>query len=84
MFSESDLIIIVLTFLLSFISERVGSQEYHYENKIVIVYDKYQCPVYCGVNHNHYVYYNKEITGDYRMYINQTDLGKKIKKNNKK
>ena len=81
---ELGLIFLGLAFLIEFISERVGPQEYYYKEEIVVVYDKYQCPIGCGIKHNHYVYYDKNITGNYRIYINQGDLDKKNKKNSKK
>ena len=84
MISESDLIILVFAFLFGFISERIGPQKYHYNDEIVVVYDKYQCPTHCAVNHSHYVYYDKNITKNDKMYINKCDLGTKIKKNKKK
>ncbi len=84
MISESDLIILVFAFLFGFISENIGPQKYHYNDEIVVVYDKYQCPTYCAVKHAHYVHYDKNITKNDKMHINKCDLGTKIKKNHKK
>ena len=48
----------------------------------MVVYEKYQCPTYCKINHSHYVYYESETDG---MVINKSELGKKIReKKNKK
>ena len=41
---------------------------------------KYQCPTHCGVNHPHLVYYDREITGDYFMYIDKSKLKEKYNK----
>ena len=61
-------------------SDKVKPKEYYYENRIVTVYKKYQCPKYCQTNHFHYVYYDSETNG---MTINKSNLGKKIKKRKK-
>ena len=53
-----------------------GPQEYYYQNEIVIVNKKYQCPTYCGVNHHHFVYYYSETDG---MLIDKAKLGEKYK-----
>ena len=44
---------------------------------------KYQCPTYCGVNHNHSAYFKSETNG---MVIDKNLLGNKVKskKNRKK
>ena len=77
MISESDLIILVLAFLLGFINENMGPQLYHYENRVVNVYKKYQCPKHCKINHPHFVYYNSLTNG---IVIDKNTLGNKIKK----
>ena len=79
MISQSDLIMVVLAFLIGYIDDVVGPQPHPYKNQIVIVDKKYQCPSYCGVNHNHSVYY--EGNG---MTIDKTKLGKRVKKKNGK
>ena len=66
------LIVIGIAFLIGFVSDRIGPQEYYYENRIVTVYKKYQCPKYCDVDHNHYVYYRSDING---MTIDKNKLG---------
>ena len=88
MFTESDLIILVFAFLFGFISERTGPQTYEYKDGFVVIDNRYQCPTYCAVNHNHFVQFKKSGPGfdekNNKMYINKDDLGAKIKKNNKK
>ena len=83
MITESDLIMLVLACLIGYIDDINSPQAYHYENQIVMVDKKYQCPTYCGVNHNHYVYFEGVSSG---MIIDKNQLGDryKIKKINKK
>jgi hypothetical protein len=76
MISESDLIAVVLAFLIGYIDDINSPKPYNYENQIVIVDKKYQCPTYCGVNHNHSVYYNSLTNG---MVIDKNQLGERIK-----
>jgi hypothetical protein len=73
----------VLAYLIGYIDDITGPQPYHYKNQIVIVDKKYQCPVYCEVNHHHSVYFNG---GFSQMVIDKNQLGKKVKekKTNKK
>ena len=68
---------------IGYIDDITGPQTYYYGNEIVIVYEKYQCPKYCEVNHSHYVYYNSLTNG---MVIDKNHLGEKFKtkKNHKK
>ncbi len=84
MISESDLIILVFAFLLGFISDSIGPQTYEYNDGFIVIDSKYQCPIHCAVNHNHSAHYDKNITKNHKMYVNQNDLGKKIKKNKRK
>ena len=55
MISQSDLIMIILAFLIGYVDDAVGPKEYYHEGEVVVVYEKYQCPSYCGVKHAHYV-----------------------------
>ena len=72
-----DWVGIIFVLLLGYIDDFFGPQLYHYEDEIVNVYKKYQCPKNCGVIHPHYVYYNSYING---MVIEKSLLGKKVKK----
>ena len=81
MISQADLIMIALAFLLGYVDDAFGPQAHHYEGRIVIVDKKYQCPSYCGVNHNHSVYYAPESNG---MIIEKSQLGDKYKEPKKK
>lgn len=76
MISQSDLIMVVLAFSIGYIDDVTGPQTHYYENKIVIVDKKYQCPKHCAVHHNHSVYYSPESQG---MIIDKEKLGKKYK-----
>ena len=77
MISQSDLIMLGIAFLIGYLDDIYGPQAYHYEDGIVIVDRKYQCPGYCGVNHSHSVYY-EDSTG-VSMTIDKSKLGKKFK-----
>ena len=77
MLSQSDLIMLGIAFLIGYLDDLYGPQAYHYEDEIVIVDKKYQCPTYCGVNHNHSVYFNSHTNG---IVIDKSLLGKKINK----
>ena len=73
---NGDLILIALCFVVGYINDNTGPKPYHYENQIVIVDKKYQCPTYCGLNHKHHVYFEGE---KYQMVIDKSKLGKKVK-----
>ena len=68
------LIIIVIACLIGIGNEKTKPKEYYYENRIVTVYKKYQCPTYCEVDHPHFAHLdtyncgNKEYCWHY-MYI---------------
>ncbi len=75
MISQSDLIMVALAFTIGYIDDVTGPQPYHYQDTIVIVDKKYQCPKYCAIHHHHSVYF--EGPG---MNIDKNQLGKKVKK----
>ena len=72
-----DWVGIVLFVLLGYLDDLILPKYYFYEDTIVGVYKKYQCPTHCAVNHPHLAYYDREITGYYHMYIDKSKLGKK-------
>jgi len=77
-----DWVLIILAFVIGYIDDITGPQQYNYEDKIVNVYEKYQCPKYCDAYHPHFVYYNSSTNG---IVIEKSLLGEKIKrKKNKK
>ena len=78
------IITIGIAFLIGFINDRVGPQEYYYKNSIVNVYGKYQCPKWCDINHHHYVHYDSTLVQNGGMVIDKSSLGKKYKPPNKK
>ena len=73
------LIIIGIAVVVGFVSDRTGPQEYYYENRIVTVYKKYQCPTYCEANHFHYVYFDSTIVEEGQMCIDKDKLGERYK-----
>ena len=73
------IIVIAIVSLIGFINDKTKPKEYHYENRIVTVYKKYQCPKYCQVDHFHYVYFDSLLVGHDRMCIDKSKLGKKFK-----
>ena len=75
---------IALAFLIGWIDDYNKPKAYHYENEIVILYDKYQCPTYCGVDHHHFAYYEGETTGKVVEKAKLGDRYKPPKKNKKK
>ena len=72
------LILIGIFSVIGFVNEKTKPQEYYYENGIVTVYKKYQCPTYCEVDHIHYVYYDSTIVGHGNMCIDKDKLGKRL------
>ena len=78
------IIIIGIAFIIGFVSDKVKPTEYYYENRIVTVYKKYQCPKYCQVNHFHYVYFDSIVVESGQMLIDKEKLGKEYKKDDRK
>jgi len=68
------LIVLGVAILIGLVDEKTKPKEYYYENRIVTVYKKYQCPTYCEVDHFHYVYFDSTLKG---MYINKSKIGKR-------
>ena len=81
-----DWVSIILALLLGYVDDLILPKYYFYEDTIVGVYKKYQCPTHCGANHHHLAYYDREITGNHLMYVDKSKLGKKYqpKKSRKK
>ena len=78
------LIIIGILSVIGFVNDKTKPQEYYYENRIVTVYKKYQCPIYCEVDHFHYVYFDSLMVNHGNMCIDKDKLGKKLGKNSSK
>ena len=74
------LIVIGVLSLIGFVNEKTKPREYHYENRIVTVYKKYQCPIHCEVDHFHYVYFDSLIVGPGQILIDKKKLGEEYKK----
>ena len=77
------IITIGIAFLIGFINDKTKPQEYYYENRIVTVYKKYQCPKYCQVDHFHYVYFDSLMVGKHNMCIDKEKLGERYKETDK-
>ena len=75
-----DWVGIVLFVLLGYLDDLILPQYYFYEDTIVGVYKKYQCPTHCGADHHHLVYYDKEITGDIGICIDKSKLKERYTK----
>ena len=73
------LIIIGVASLIGIVNDKTKPTEYYYENRIVTVYKKYQCPVYCEADHFHYVYFDSLLVGHDGMCIDKEKLGEKHK-----
>ena len=78
------IIIIGIAFTIGFISDATKPKEYYYEDRIVTVYKKYQCPEYCQVNHFHYVYFDSLIVEPGQMLIDKEKIGEEYKKDDRK
>ena len=74
------LIILVIACLIGIGNEKTKPKEYYYENRIVTVYKKYQCPTYCDVDHFHYVYFDSLMVNKGGMCIDKEKLGERYKK----
>ena len=73
------IIIIVIAFTIGFVSDKIEPKEYYYEDRIVTVYKKYQCPKYCEVRHFHYVYFEEMMNEKDKMCIDRNKLGEEYK-----
>ena len=73
------IIVITIAFTIGFVNDKIKPTEYYYEDRIVTVYKKYQCPKYCQVDHFHYVYYDRNVVGHNQMYIDSSKIGEKYK-----
>ena len=71
-----DWVSIILALAIGYIDDIiVTGTKYYYQDTVVEVNKKYQCPKYCNVEHHHSVYFE----GD-GMIIDKNQLGKKYKK----
>ena len=73
------LIIVGVLVVSGFVNEKTKPKEYYYENGIVTVYKKYQCPKWCQVDHFHYVYFDSLIVGPGQMLIDKEKIGERYK-----
>ena len=71
-----DLTTILLALAIGYIDDIIViGTKYYYQDTIVEVNKKYQCPKHCAVKHQHSVFYE-----GYGMTIDKNQLGKKVKK----
>ena len=77
------IIIIGIASLIGLIGDKVKPKEYYYEDRIVTVYKKYQCPKYCQVDHFHYVYFENLMDSSRGMCIDKEKLGERYKENDR-
>ena len=75
-----DWVSIILALLLGYVDDLILPKYYFYEDTIVGVNKRYQCPTHCAVNHPHLAYYDREITGYYHMYIDKSKLKERYSK----
>ena len=78
------IIVIIIAFTIGFVGDRINPKEYYYEDRIVTVYKKYQCPKYCQTDHFHNVYYDSLIVKSGQMLIDKERLGEEYKKDDRK
>tara|TARA_Y100001963_G_C6623066_1_gene372696 strand:- start:102 stop:398 length:297 start_codon:yes stop_codon:yes gene_type:complete len=76
------IIVLIIAFGIGYIDDVTGPQTYYYKDTIVTVYEKYQCPTYCAIDHHHYVSIDSINTNG--MYVCESELGKKYKEEKKK
>ena len=74
------IIVITIAFTIGFVNDKIKPTEYYYEDRIVTVYKKYQCPKYCEVRHFHYVYFEDMMENKSVMCIDREKLGEEYKK----
>ena len=77
------IIVITIAFTIGFVGDRINPKEYYYEDRIVTVYKKYQCPKYCQVDHFHYVYFEDLMNEKNKMCIDRNKLGEEYKKDDR-
>ena len=74
------IIILGIAITIGIVNDKTKPKEYYYEDRIVTVYKKYQCPKYCGVRHFHYVYFEDMMNERDKMCIDREKLGEEYKK----
>ena len=78
------IIILGIAITIGIVNDKTKPKEYYYENRIVTVYKKYQCPKHCQVDHFHYVYFDSLMVGKHNMCIDKEKLGEEYKKDDRK
>ena len=78
------IIILGIAITVGIVNDKTKPKEYYYEDRIVTVYKKYQCPKYCEVRHFHYVYFEDMMETKGVMCIDREKLGEEYKKDDRK
>ena len=78
------IIILGIAITIGIVNDKTKPKEYYYEDRIVTVYKKYQCPKYCQVDHFHYVHFDSLIVEPGQMLIDKERLGEEYKKDDRK
>ena len=78
------IIILGIAITVGIVNDKTKPKEYYYEDRIVTVYKKYQCPKYCQVDHFHYVYFDSLTVEPGQMLIDKEKLGEEYKKDDRK
>ena len=78
------IIILGIAITVGLVNDKTKPREYYYEDRIVTVYKKYQCPEYCQVDHFHYFYFGSIVVESGQMLIDKEKLGKEYKKDDRK
>ena len=78
------IIILGIAISVGIVNDKTKPKEYYYEDRIVTVYKKYQCPKHCQVNHFHYVYFDSLIVEPGQMLIDKEKIGEEYKKDDRK
>ena len=74
------IIILGIAISVGIVNDKTKPKEFYYEDRIVTVYKKYQCPKYCQVDHFHYVYFEDLMNEKDKMCIDREKLGEEYKK----
>ena len=77
------IIILGIAITIGIVNDKTKPKEYYYEDRIVTVYKKYQCPKYCQVDHFHYVYFDSLMVGKHNMCIDKEKLGEEYKEDDR-
>jgi len=81
MIGKEDLILVILAVAIGYVTNELKPKQYIYQDRIVVVNKKIQCPTHCETAHPHNVYFSSKTNG---MTIDESLLGKQVKIKKKK